>query len=185
MSRPKDRSTALTAKELRRRIDYDPYTGVFRYKIAPECQSHIKVGDIAGYVREGRYLVIKIDGKAYYAHRLAWLHTYGVWPDHLLDHEDTNKLNNAIHNLRPASQAENKTNGPLYENNTSGFKGVTRYRCKHIQKGTECSCPPRWKAQATINQKVTYLGLFDTKELAHEAYVKAVKAARPGFARPS
>jgi hypothetical protein len=185
LSKAKDKSLGLTARELRRRFEYNQHTGEFRYRYTPECQTKVKAGDVAGYIREKRYWVISIDNKKYYAHRLAWLYFYGVWPDRLIDHRDTNKLNNSINNLRLSTQAENKTNGSLYENNTSGFKGVTKYRCKHIQKGLECSCPPRWKAQATIDQKVVYLGLFDTKEQAHEAYVKAVQAARPTFARPA
>jgi len=182
MATPTDREHALTVRELRSRLDYDPHTGIFKYKIPPKY-SKVRAGDIAGYVRDGNYLLIKIDSIAYYAHRLAWLYVYGAWPKEYLDHANLNKLDNRIANLRPASMAENRTNTPLSKGNSSGFKGVTKYRCKHVQKGIECTCPTRWKAQATIDQKVIYLGLFDTKELAHEAYVKAVTAARPDFVR--
>jgi hypothetical protein len=169
MSRPKDRKSDLTAKELRSRLDYDPITGIFRYKVVPECQHKIKVGDIAGYIREKRYLVIKIDGKAYYAHRLAWLYVYGAWPTNLIDHEDTNKLNNSLSNLRPANQSKNKANAPKPKNNTSGFKGVVK-------------CKNRWKAQITYQQQVMYLGLFDTKEKAHAAYLEKARELHGEFA---
>ena len=183
MSRAKDRDTELTARDLRRRFDYDPNTGVFRYRYRPECQGKIEIGDVAGYVREKRYLVIKIDNYPYYAHRLAWLYVYGQWPENEVDHIDLNKLNNSISNLRAATRAENRTNTKLQATSSSGYKGVTRFRCKHMTKRIECDCPVRWKAQATIDQKVVYLGLYDTKEAAHEAYCNAVREARPEFFR--
>jgi len=169
MSSALDKSTGLTARELRKKFHYNPETGVFTYKFTPRCQSKVKEGDIAGYVRGGKYLVISIDGIKYYAHRLAWLYVYGGWPVNLIDHEDTNKLNNSLRNLRPATQSTNKANAPKPKSNTSGFKGVVK-------------CKNRWKAQITYQQQVMYLGLFETKEKAHAAYLEKARELHGEFA---
>jgi len=41
-------------------------------------------------------------------------------PEIEVDHWDTNRLNNAIANLREATRAENNSNRGLFSNNTSG-----------------------------------------------------------------
>lgn len=171
MSSPKDKDTDLTAEKLRSLFDYDPNTGVFRYKVAPSNQSRLKVGDIAGHVRGGRYLVIGINGIKYYANRLAWLYMYGAWPENLVDHKNRCKVVNRLDNLRPATQSQNKANAPKPANNTSGFKGVTRSKA-------------RWRAQITFQGQVMYLGNFKTREEAHEAYLKRARELFGEFAHP-
>lgn len=76
------------------------------------------------------------------------------------DHIDGNGMNNQRSNLRVCTTAENQMNRGKQSNNTSGFKGVTRYK-------------KQWQAQINVNKKLTYLGQFLTKELAHEAYIEA------------
>ena len=72
--------------------------------------------------------MITVDGKRYRAHRLAWLYVYGAWPLGRLDHEDTDRQNNRIKNLRPASNAENLHNRGKQKNNTSGYKSVSWHK---------------------------------------------------------
>ncbi len=168
-----DRVTGLTAREVRQRFDYDPREGLFRYRIVPPNQSKIKIGDIAGFPRRtkyGVYLIIKINSRPYYAHRLVWLYVFGDWPIDQLDHKDGNKLNNKLDNLRPATQSNNKSNGKRYNNNTSGFKGVVK-------------CKNKWKAQITHQGKVIYLGLYMTKLDAHAAYVRASRELQGEFCK--
>lgn len=169
MVSPRDHLEDLTAKSVRERFDYDAETGVFRYRITPKNQARVQPGDIAGYIREGKYLVVTIYGRSYYLHRLAWLYVYDEWPKALLDHVNGNKQDNRICNLRPATQSQNIANTPRHAGNTSGYKGVVK-------------CKNRWKAQITHNQVVIYLGLFPTKEEAHEAYVRKAKELHGEFA---
>ena len=166
---PIDKKQGVTAKTVRDLFIYNPKTGDFLYRVKRKYQIH-GIGQPAGYVRSGKYLIIKINGHPYYAHRLAWLYVYGVWPEKLLDHINGNKLDNRIENLRPATQAQNKSNGSKYSNNASGYKGVVK-------------CGNKWKAQITHGMKVYYLGLHETKEEAHEAYLKAAKGLKNEFAR--
>lgn len=166
-----DKTQGLTVKALRELLNYDPKTGVFTYKVKRRYQIH-NVGDVAGSVREGRYLVIKINNFAFYAHRLAWLYINGVWPEEMIDHINGNKLDNRFSNLRLATRSQNASNTSRRRTNSSGYKGVVKYKNK-------------WKAQITHKQKVHYLGLYDTKEEAHEAYIKAAKSYQLDFVRPS
>ena len=79
-----------------------------------------------------------------------------------VDHKDHNGLNNQKYNLRRATNAQNAYNVRLYSSNTSGYKGVSAHR--------NLSMPVQWKAQARLNGKNIYLGLFPTAKKAALAY---------------
>ena len=164
-----DIESTLTAELLRIVLEYNEISGQFTWKVPPKNQS-IEIGDVAGYLRSNGYWYIKIGGRSYSAHRLAWMYVHGVWPPRLIDHINGVKSDNRIANLRPASMSQNKSNGALYASNSSGFKGVTK-------------CKNKWKTQITHDQVVFYLGLFNTKEEAHEAYLKAASERHGDFAR--
>jgi HNH endonuclease len=66
-----------------------------------------------------------------------------------IDHRDGDGLNNVVSNLRVATRSQNMQNRPMQKNNTSGFKGVTRFGCK-------------WQSQIWLNGKLLYLGRFNT-----------------------
>lgn len=168
----------ISIEELRHRYVYDIFTGALRFRIAPANQPNSRVGQEAGYNRQtkyGIYRVLKFSNKAVYAHRLVWFYVTGEWPKGHIDHIDKNTLNNRFDNLRPSTTSQNKSNCLKYENNTSGFKGVTKFISKAGLK---------WKSQITFQQKVIYLGLYSSKEEAHEAYVHAAQELQGSFADP-
>ncbi|UGO56005.1 putative HNH endonuclease [Escherichia phage JLBYU40] len=98
----------ITQDRLKELLDYDPLTGVFRWKVS---RGRVSKGSIAGtevwvsdnYIR----LEIRIDGKRYKAHQLAFLYVYGYIPEEI-DHKDRNPLNNAIDNLLDSSKSRNQ-----------------------------------------------------------------------------
>jgi len=100
---------------------------------------------------------IEFNQKNYKAHRVIFLLHYGYLPK-IIDHIDGNPHNNKIENLREATQSQNLMNAKLRKNNTSGFKGVSFLENKK-----------KWLAQADLNKKHYYLGIFDTKEQAINA----------------
>lgn len=163
----------ITHDALRDRFEYDVMTGKIFYKKSPGVRPGL-VETEAGYIRQtkyGEYRVVKIDGRHVYIQRLVWFYILGEWPKGQIDHINGNKLDNRIVNLRVSTQSQNKSNGKKYRTNTSGYKGVVK-------------CGLRWKAQITHQQKVIYLGLYDTREAAHEAYIAAANELQGRFANP-
>ncbi len=137
----------LTQEELKELLNYDPLTGVFVWKNIDS--NRVKVGDIAGHKESNGYIRIKIMGKNYLAHRLAWLYVHGYLPEYIMDHRNRIRDNNWILNLREASQQCNMRNRKSNANNSSGVKGVCYD--KHANK---------WKAQIQINRKTKNLGIY-------------------------
>lgn len=154
---------AFLAAQLRRNFNYDPETGLFT---RIRASGGAKIGDVPRAGSEG-YVRIRLGGKTFGAHRLAWLWVYGELPDRDLDHINGIKSDNRISNLRNVSHAINTANlvGPQ-ENNTSGYLGVTRYKRK-------------WRAQISVNGKMRYIGLFATAEDAHQAYLRTKAIHHP------
>lgn len=70
------------------------------------------------------YIRVRIYNRVYKAHRLAWLHFYGQWPVFQIDHENKNKKDNSIKNLRDVDNSTNQKNRKLQRNNVSGCCGV-------------------------------------------------------------
>lgn len=163
----------ISLERLKQVLAYDPATGAFTRKVS--LSSRAQAGAVAGSLDTSHgYYSIGIDGREYYAHRLAWFYFHGVWPDHHIDHIDRNRAFNAIHNLRAASQLQNNQNQTLKSNNTSGVKGVTW----HKKAG-------KWMAQIREpNGKHRYLGLFADLEGAKTAYETASAAYHAEFSCP-
>lgn len=160
----------ITAERLRELFRYDPTTGVF---VRLKSRGAAKGGAPSGCLSPIGYLQIRIDGKLYYAHRLAWLYVHGVWPADMIDHADGRKINNRIANLREATNQQNLRNmARLRSDNTSGFKGV------YWDKRRET-----WIAATSVNGKFKWLGSHPTREAAHEAYMVFAKAQYGEFAR--
>lgn len=158
----------LTAETLRALLEYDPETGVFKWRVSRKGPG-AKAGGAAGWTRSDGYVSIKINGHKHWAHRLAWLYVYGVWPQHGIDHIDGNSSNNAIVNLRDVPHMVNLHNVRRERSNkTSGLpKGV-----KRNGRG--------FAARITAHGKTLSLGQFATPQEAHSAYLVAKRALHEG-----
>jgi hypothetical protein len=143
-------------------LSYNPETGVFIWKKGRG--GFAKSGSVAGSLDSKGYRQIKIDGRLYLAHRLAWLVCNGVMPDGHLDHADRNPKNNAISNLRLCSQKENQQNVGIRSDNTSGVTGVSL----HPRSG-------KWIAYINTNGRRTRIGQFESKCDAVQARIAAKK----------
>lgn len=158
-----------TQEYLRYLFDYDPLTGLFRWRV--KHSKKVVVGEIAGGLNTKGYVVIGIDGAVYYGHRLAWIYMTGDCPSQV-DHDDNIKHHNWWENIRPATSQQNVLNAKRASNNTSGYKGVSW----HKKAG-------KWSAQICLNGRNRYLGLFLDPKEAHRAYMAAAIEAQPQFAR--
>lgn len=106
-----------TRERLREVLDYDAETGTFTWKVQT---GRAKPGAVAGFSHQG-YTAIRITGKNYQAHYLAWIIVYAEPPQYRLGHRDGNRRNNAITNLFEDSDD--------YGTGIDDMTGV--YRCVH------------------------------------------------------
>jgi len=141
----------LPIETLQQLFRYDPDTGNI-YWIS-QGRGKIKKKPAGTIVKAG-YVGILIDGKRYYAHRIAWALHHGKHPELHLDHINGVKTDNRIANLREANDMQNARNAKKPINNTSGYAGVSY-----------CKCTNKWRASIKVNRKVIYFGRFqDIKE---------------------
>lgn len=153
---------------VREHLNYQPETGVFTWIKTPA--NAVKVGQRAGGISGSGYRYIWIRGRAYSEHRLAWLFVYGRWPENHVDHINGVLDDNRLCNLRDATRSQNQANRAATRKSKSGFKGVHSHGRK-------------WVASIQRDKQPTYLGTFDTAELAHAAYAVAAKELFGDFAR--
>lgn len=161
----------VTASLVRELLDYNPETGIFLWRT---YRQGINIDRIAGTFDRKGYRKIRINGREYLSHRLAWLYIKGLWPEYQIDHINMDKGDNRWSNLRAATDSQNKANCSLRANNTSGFKGV----CWEKRCG-------KWMAYITLGYQFKNLGYYDTAQLAHDAYVNAADGLFGEFSRAS
>ena len=119
-----------------------------------------KEGNLVGCKKDG-YLVVRIDDVLHKVHRIVFLMHRGYLPD-LIDHKDTNPLNNKIGNLREADKSKNSCNAKTPSTNTSGIKGVSWD-----------SVRLKWRVYVTLHGKQYHLGRYKTREEAEEVVMEA------------
>lgn len=160
----KDPDASASMLYCKENLHYDIEAGRFVWTKDNKFAKHIKAGTVAGTVNSRGYVVIKILGKYVMAHRLAWLVTYGRWPEKNLDHINRKRADNRIGNLREATCRENCQN---ISSNTSGFPGVHLLR-RNLRNP--------WQARIYIDGKTKNIGYFPTAEAGAIARAAALRA---------
>jgi len=158
-------SSSSELDRIRTVLRYEPSTG---HLIWLQSRGRRLAGSVAGSLTARGYVQLKVFGRFYFAHRLAWALHFGKFPDGVIDHRNGKLTDNRISNLRDATVAENTRNrragkGPLpkgVEANNHGFIA----RIKH-------------------EGKRHYLGFFKNADEAHNAYKVAATALHGEFAR--
>lgn len=97
----------------------------------------------------------------------------GRIPGKLVDHHDTDTLNNRRSNLRHGTKAQNRQNSRSRVGHSSRFKGVTK-----LGKG-------RFRAYIRKDLKLIDLGRFEDEKKAAQAYDSAAILHFGEFARPN
>lgn len=157
---------------LRHEFRYNPTTGLLTNRVnRSRCAL---IGEEAGKLSSRGYRQVGIRGALYSVHRVAWAIHFGYWPTRLIDHINGVRDDNRISNLRLANFEESSRNRRASRRNTSGAKGVTF----HKQTG-------RWQAQIGCGGRNHYLGLFNTVDLAQQAYERAAKRLHGEFSNLS
>ncbi len=78
------------------------------------------------------------------------------------DHKDHNTLNNRKNNLRVCSHSSNMKNKKRQKNNISGHRGVSWYKNRN-----------KWVSRISIRRNIIFLGYFNLKTDAINAYKEA------------
>lgn len=87
-----------------------------------------------GSIDKDGYLIIKVKGKQFKAHRIVWLLNYGIFPSTELDHINRNKLDNRIENLRESNRSEQNRNKERKSNAKTGEVGIYIDNTKGLKK---------------------------------------------------
>lgn len=156
-------------------LNYDPLSGVFTWR-TDRPQSHFKTynafrvyqgkysGKVAGCVQSHGnvdYIKIRVHGRLYFAHRLAWLFVHGYIPE-IIDHLDGDGTNNIMENLLDSDPVSNGRNSKMKSNNTSGVTGVY------------CSKSGSWVAEGHYTED----GVKRKKSLGSYAHLEEAEKAR-------
>lgn len=150
----------ITQSRLKELLHYDPDTGVLTWLVG---RGGVRAGAIAGAPNPPNgYLRVRLDGKSYYAQRLACLYIHGELPTSGMDHINGIRDDNRWVNLREATLAQNHQNRAIGGRNTSGFQGVSWYKASR-----------KWVASIVKDRRKIHLGRYDTPEAAGSAYLVA------------
>lgn len=126
-------------------FEYDD--GILYWKVK---RKGCRASGIAGNTRKDGYVSVRIDKRAYLAHRVIYeMHFGDIDKGFVVDHIDHDPSNNKIENLRMVSETENNRNVSIRKKTKSGYSGVTW----HAKSG-------KWQATVRLNCKTVYLGLF-------------------------
>lgn len=143
------------------KVDDEDFDELSRYKWRSTLRSN------------GRYVVTGVPGTSerILMHRLI----LNAPTEAYVDHKNRDPLDNRRENLRLCTQAQNLANAKLRTNNTSGFRGVTKY-LSHVRRRNPFS------AFICFKRKNYNLGSHPTAEEAARAYDVAAKAFYGAFA---
>ena len=148
-------------------IAYDPESGIFTW--VQSRSRRVKIGDVAGCINNRGYIQIRYSGKKYSAHRLAVYFVTGAFPDEVIDHINGIKSDNRYCNLRCVDIRTNSENRITpNKSNTHGFMGVTPHGKK-------------WVARIMHDGYKKYIGVYNTPEAAHAAYLEAKRQMHQGW----
>lgn len=159
----------ITQDALKALVSYDPETGIFTRLAALSPRASRHVGKQSGSRNKVTgYIEIHVGGAKHYGHRLAWIYAHGAIPEGMrVDHENQDRSDNRLANLRLATHADNLRNCKIRVDNTSGVKGVS-------------FDSSRGKWVAVVGRR--HVGRFDTLEAAAGARRAAAEQAFGAFA---
>lgn len=155
----------LSLDEIKKILRYDAQTGEFFWT---DSAPYKVAGKKAVSCDPLGYKILRINGRNYKAHRVAWAITYGEFPKKHIDHINGVPSDNRICNLREVSHDVNMQNLRRARSDSStGLLGVSK-------NGSG------WRAEIRIKGKKKNLGTFQTPEIAYAAYVAAKRKYHEG-----
>lgn len=151
-------------RQIKEELNYDPETGILTWS---NDVKHNRRGMRAGCIIGNGYRAVRVGGRSYLEHRAIWCLVYGTNPTGVIDHINGVRDDNKLSNLRDITMSQNQHNR-VKTNNKTGYMGV-------YQHGDQ------FQAMITVDNVLKYLGLYDTKEEASAAYMKAKLELHVGY----
>ncbi len=164
-----DLAPAITPMQMLNWFSYDPDTGVISWKKKPN--RNIPVGRAAGFefvTDYTTYIRIMLNGRAVFAHVVAFVCMTGRRPVGEVDHVSGDGTDNRWSNLRDVTHAENLRNQRLNARNKSGVMGVD-FHC----------AARKWRARIIVDKHEHHLGTFASRGEAIAA--RKIAEVRFGF----
>lgn len=164
-----------SAKELRKLLEYNPETGLWRWRVRRRNQYFERdwfPGTLNGHDNY-RYYTIMINQHSYPVSVLAWFYMTGEWKKGQIDHKDVNSLNNRWDNLREATSSQNHYNTRVRRDNNLGVKWVSLFNTKY----------KTYYRVSIRNHTVRYFKLFKTLEEAKTNAKEMALSLHGEFAR--
>lgn len=158
----------LIPESAKERILYNKKTGELIWK--KENKSHPRLTGKPAGSKNGNYLVVKLDGIQFKAHRVAWFIATGCQPN-IIDHINGDTVDNRFCNLRNVTANENAKNHG---------KGK---RKDGMPCGVRLLPSGRFQARVSCDKKQKTIGTFDTISDAEKAAIDARKQLFGEFSR--
>lgn len=164
-------------------VDYDPHTGLFRWKDRPRDHFPTErswktwratyVGKPAFVTESGDgYKIGCVFGVRLKAHRAAFAVMLGRWPKADVDHINGDRSDNRWENLRDANRSQNSRNRPSRAGSTSKFLGVSRNPHDGL-----------WYSRIKSYGKQKHLGCYHDEVAAAARYNEVAAKIHGPFAR--
>lgn len=125
---------SITQEYANQCFDYDPDTGILKWKHRPIEHFKSKRGYSVwnarysmiscGHLSSNGYLIVSVNKSFYAVHRIIWLIVYGYFPIEI-DHINHNRTDNRIDNLRCVNRRDNCRNQSIRKLNNSGVTGIS------------------------------------------------------------
>jgi hypothetical protein len=152
---------SITVAQVRDLFSYDTQAGVllWRKHSRPAC-----VGQPVPVYCDRGYQKTRVNRVWCRVHRLIWMVWYGEDAPAMIDHVDGDRSNNRIENLRATDAFLNQQNRREAERGS-----------KVALLGVSVTRTGKYRAKIRHHSREVYLGMFDTADAAHKAYLKAKK----------
>lgn len=165
--KPMARPISLSQAELCAVFDYEPDSGLLRWKaksllggssdVHAKSWNSARAGAVAGTKKLSpgkEYTQVSVKGRLYRAHRLIWVMVHGSIDETLvIDHINGDGRDNRLANLRLVEHAENQKNITMRRDNRTGVMGVQWNPEKR-----------KWQAKITSDRVIVFLGYHDSFE---------------------
>ena len=154
-------------EELQSLFEYNPDSGELFWRV--RTSNRIYPGKVAGWSGQRGYRSVTLGKRKFKVHRIAFYMGSGIEPTGEIDHINGVKSDNRLCNLRDATRSQNRANTRAFKNNKLGLKRVSKHKGKY-------------RAQIGFHGRKIYIGLFESPEEAHAAYVEKARKLFGGFA---